>query len=219
MDEHRRKAWEEAIAKLDRGETVPEEDHSALLRENMFKGDDKVAIYEEANLFLRYWYHANSIKPIPWLGEPIANYWFRIRDLDRQSGKNRAEKALRKNIDKNDFDHWTALNTICARLHRERQPFPDILADWAAELHEGKRERPPKEKGDQGRPPYAHEDRNRVYANASDWLKYYGMAKAEDRIGVIAHWSDVDETVVLKGLTRWRKRKWRPAPWPKIPRE
>ena len=136
----------------------------ALLRKDIFKGVDKVAIYEEADMFLRYWWSVESIELLPWLGEAIANSWFRICDQDRERGENRAEIALRDYIDKKDFDHWTALNTICARLHRERQPFPDILADWAAELHEGKRKRPPKEKADHGRPPYAYENRYQLYA-------------------------------------------------------
>ena len=179
----------------------------ALLRKDIFKGVDKVAIYEEADMFLRYWWSVESIELLPWLGEAIANSWFRICDQDRERGENRAEIALRDYIDKKDFDHWTALNTICARLHRERQPFPDILADWAAELHEGKRKRPPKEKADHGRPPYAYVHRYGNFAIADYWLEHLGMAKAEDRIGIIADWSGVDDSVVSKGITRWRNGK------------
>ena len=198
MDEHRRKAWEEGIAKKDRGEKVRDEEFLALLRPGMFEGDDKVAIYEEANLFLRYGLSV-KLEPITWLGEEIAHFWFKLRDRDRERGENQAEIDLRDYIYKKDFDHWQALNLICARLHRERQPFPDILAAWAALVHEQKIKKSPKEKGNRGLPPYTNENRNRIYAFADSLLKDFGMAKAEDRIGVIADWRGVDETVVSRG--------------------
>ena len=217
MDEDRRNAWEAAIAKRKRGKAVPNDALLALFRKDMFKGDDKVAIYEEANLFLECTFDWYWLEPVPWQGESVAKYWFKIRDWDRKLVRNWAEFALRKYIDKNDFDHWTALNMICARLHRERQPFPDILADWAAERHEGKRKRPPKEKGDHGRPPYTYEFRYITYVSADRCLRSFGMDKAEDRIGVIADWSGVDESVVSKGLTRLRDKNWRRAPLPEMP--
>ena len=149
MEEGRKAAWEGAIATLDQGSEVPPEDHYALLLEDMFKGLAYLDCAEEADFFLRYWFHAHDLSHIPWLGETIANHWFWLRDWDRKWGRNRADKALRNYIaatDK-DFDHWTALNTIASRLHRERQPFPDALADWAAELHEGKHDKPKKPRG------------------------------------------------------------------------
>ena len=194
------------------------EEHYALLREGMFSVENKADAQEEAILFLRYFLDCHNIDPLPWLGEALAHHWCQLRDWDRRWGKNYADKLLRDYIAANDFDHWTALNLIAARLHRERQPLPDALADWAAELHEGK-EAPAKEKGNKGEPPYAHEDRNRVYFVANNWLEYFGMASAEDRIHVIATWLGHDESVIRKGLTRWRKEDWRRAPWPTFPSE
>ena len=55
MDRKRRTAWESAIAKRERGEDVPEDEHYALLREGMFDGEATPAVRDEADLFLRYW--------------------------------------------------------------------------------------------------------------------------------------------------------------------
>ena len=128
---------------------------------------------------------------------------------------NRADEELSNFVAADDFDHWTALNLIAARLHRDRERFPDALAEWAAELHEGKHKPPPRERGDRGGPPYAQEDRNRVYYMADIWLQHYAMTRADDRIEVIARYIGDDGSVVRKGLTRWRNPEWRRAPWPR----
>ena len=213
MDEKRRAAWESAIVKHNRGEDVPEEEHYALLQENMFQGDATPDVLEEAALFLHYWI-PDPDDPIPWLGEAIANHWFRVRDWDRQWQKNRADDVLRTCIGADDYDHWVGLNLIAARLHRKREKFPEVLADWAVNVHEGKLKPPPKERGHKGSPPYAYEDRNGAFFMAENWLNHFGMERAEDRIGVIAGFLKVSESTVQKGLTRWRKSDWRRAPWP-----
>ena len=209
MDETRRAAWKAAIAELKRGEGVPPEEHYGLLREGMFSEGNKVEIQEEAACFLDYLLYGLRDDPLPWLGETIANAWFQRR-LHNAS---RADEMLREFVAADDFDHWTALNLIAARLHRERQPFPDPLADWAAEKHEGNPTPPPKERGHGGRPPYALQDRNRIFNMANEWLKYYGMTRLDDRISAISAYAGDDELVVRKGLTRWRDTKWRRAPW------
>ena len=117
-------------------------------------------------------------------------------------------------VEVDDYDHWVALNEIAARLHRAREPFPEALADWAAEVHEEKRRPPAKERGHRGEPPYAREDRNGVFFMADDWLKHFGLESPDDRVNVISRYIGDDETVVRKGLTRWRNKKWRRAPWP-----
>ena len=207
-------------------EQVTPYEHYALLREGMFKGEATPAVMEEANLFLRYWLHPLSLDPIPRLGKALAKHWFWLRDWDQHwnrklpltSKRHRANKALREYIEKNDFDHWTALNLICAELHRRRGRFPSILADWAAERHEGKRERLPKERGNKGAPPYENEGRNRVFAMADEWLEHFGMAKAKDRIAAIAEYVKKDEDVVRKGIKWCRDNRQQLAPWPKFPR-
>ena len=224
MDEKRLAAWQAAIAKRRQGEEVPLEEHYALLREGMFKGEPTPDVMEEADYFLRYWCGGLNRDSIRWLGPVLADCWFGLRDWDREwdskiPGRtaNRAQEALRKYIESNDYDHWVALNAIAARLHRERERFPDILADWAAECHEGRSKQPAKERGNKGEPPYAQEDRNRVFAMADDWLEHFGMAHVQDRRAAIAGFAnrdDVDEEVVRKGLKRWRDTQWRRAPWP-----
>ena len=143
MDEKRRVAWESAIAKLDRGEEVPAKEHDALLREDMFKGSSGTDIPEEADLFLRYWLH--------W-GRPVSHWvsWRGSRPpvvfpggLGSRSMAVIAPMKHCKTMSrraKYDYDYYLALNTIAARLHRERKPFPEILADWAVKLHDRLRE-------------------------------------------------------------------------------
>ena len=135
MDEDRRVAWEAAIEKLRRREEVSPEEHCDLLREGMFEGVATPDIFEEADLFLDYWLHHLSVDPLPWFGEIIAGSWFRLREWDGEWGSKHAETALRDYVAADDFDHWAALNLIAARLHRERELFPDTLADWAANVH------------------------------------------------------------------------------------
>ena len=204
-------------AKLDPKDDISSEEHYALLREGMFEGKNKADIQEEAFLFLEYWLYGLSDDPIPWLGEMIANHWFWTRDWDRKWGRNYAEKLLWKYINATDFDHWDALNKIAARLHRERQPFPESLADWVAERLEGAPPKPKKKQAHKGGPPYARENRNNLFVTADSWLKHYGMKNSADRIHVITEYFGDKEDVVRKGLTRSRNPKWRRAPWPGLP--
>ena len=214
MDDERRAAWKAAISLRDQGKDVPNEDHYALLREGMFKGVSKADAAEEAYLFLQYWVHSLNRSPLLWLGEAIGHHWFHLCDWDRQWGSNRADKALREYVAATDFDHWTALNTIAARLHRERKPFPDVLADWSAEFHEGKHKPPRKERGHKGLPPYVHEGRNAAFFMADNWLEHFGMTCAEDRLTAISGFTRDGEDVIRKGLARWQDNRWRRAPWP-----
>ena len=230
MDEKRKTAWKEAIKKKrsvsiseSQRNEITRKENDALLREGMFGVKNKDAL-EEAVLFLHYFFHGLNVDPLPWLGESIAHHWFELRDWDRKWGKDykeRADRLLREYIAADDFDHWAALNLIAERLHRARVPFPDALADWAADVHArlqaGTLKPPAKEQGHKGDPPYANEDRNGLYFAANDWLEHFGMKNATDRIGVIAEWIGDDESVVRKGLTKWRKGNWRRAPWPTFP--
>ena len=220
MDDRRRAAWKAALAKRRQGEQVPPEDHYALLREGMFAGEAKPDILEEAKLFLRYWIGEPDVEPLPWFGEIIANHWFWQRHWDRGWNRNRTDAMLQEYISADDFDHWTALNIIAARLHRDREPFPDALSDWAAEVHEGKRRQPPREPGDRGNPPYSMEDRYAAFEAADHWLLHFGMKRGADRIGVIADNFGFEPDAVSKGLSRWRRRgDRRRAPWPSAGRD
>ena len=219
MDRKRRAAWESAIAKRERGEDVPEDEHYALLREGMFDGEATPDVQGEADLFLRYWCGEMDTRPLPWLGQVLADHWFRLRDeWGARWGPRRADAILQEYINAaGDFDHWQALSLIAARLHRAREPFPDVLADWAASVHEG-REAPKREQAHMGNPPYALEERNRFFAMADHYLERFGMTHAKDRLAVIAGFFDTDdigEDVVRKGLKRHRDDTWRRAPWPK----
>ena len=213
VDEARRAAWKAAIAKQRGGEDVPPEDHYALLRSGMFAGEATPDILEEAALFLRYWIGSPDIETLPWFGKIIADHWFQQRDWDRKWARNRTDALLQEYIAADDLDHWTALNNIAAMLHRARDPFPHTLADWAADVHDGKLDPPRKERSHKGDPPYAQQERNAVFAAANDWLKHFGMERAGDRIGVIAEYTGHGESVVSKGLTRHRTDGWRRAPW------
>ena len=215
MDETRRAAWKTAIAKQGRDEEVLPEDHYALLREGMFAGEATPDVLEEAKLFLRYWIGTPDVEPLPWFGKIIANHWFRERDWDQQWNRSRADALLQRYIAADDFDHWTALNIIAARLHRAREPFPESLADWAAEVHEGKRGQPPKERGNEGNPPYSTEDRYAAFEAADHWLQHFGMKRRADRNDVIAQHFGFEPDAVSRGLSRWRRRgDKRRAPWP-----
>ena len=217
----RRAAWGAAIAKNQRGEEVPPEEHYALLREDMFAGEATADVMEEADLFLRYWCHGLNIDALTWLGPAIAYHWFELRGWDRLWGGNRAGKALQDYIAADDYEHWTALNEIAARLQHDREHFPDALADWDEEVHrrlcDGTLKTPTKEHGNKGQPPYAHEDRNNVYAMADNWLEHFGMSRAKDRLAAIAGFAGSDEDTVRKALKRWRNDSWRRAPWPQFP--
>ena len=221
MTPERRAAWEAAIAKQECDEEVPLEEHCALLREGMLAGAANADVREEADYFLRYWCREMNRDPLPWLGPVIAHHWFEMREWDRRWVSNRAEKALRDYIAADDFEHWAALNKIAARLHTEREPFPDALAEWAADVHrhlcDGTLKAPAKERGNKGQPPYANEDRNNVYAMADNWLEHFGMSLAGNRIAAIAGFAETDEDIVRKGLKRWRSDNWRRAPWPRFP--
>ena len=219
MDRKRRAAWESALAKLDRDERVPPEEGDALSQEGMFNGVKKADAAEEANLFLRYLLHGQNRSPLPWFGTFLARHWLWLHKTDKRLGRSRAETAMRHYIAADDFDHWTALNLIAARLHRDRQQFPEALADWAADLHEGTHlTPPPKEKSNAGEPPYVHEYRNGSYAMADECLERFGMTSAADRHAAIAGFTGDDEDVVRKGLKRWRDLSWRRAPWPEFPK-
>ena len=167
----RRAAWEAAIAKQECDEEVPLEKHYALLREGMFAGAANADVREEADCFLRYWCRGMNLDPLPWLGPVIAHHWFEMREWDRRWASNRAEKALRDYIAADDFEHWAALNKIAIRLHTEREPFPDALAEWAADVHrhlcDGTFKAPAKERGNEGQPPYANDAGGKV---AHVWL-------------------------------------------------
>ena len=215
MDDRRRAAWKAAITKQRRGEEVPPEDHYALLHEGMFAGEAKPNILEEAKLFLRYWIGDPDVEPLPWFGKIIANRWFWQRDWDRQWKRNRTDSLLQEYIAADDFDHWSALNIIAARLHRAREPFPERLADWAAEVHEDGRQQPSKERGHKGNPPYSMDDRYAAFEAADHWLQHFGMTGEADRIHVIADYFGFETGAVSKGLSRWRRRgDRRRAPWP-----
>ena len=236
MDEKRRVAWESAIAKLDRGEEVPAKEHDALLREDMFKGPSGTDIPEEADLFLRYWLHGGGLSPTGYRGEGVGHRWFSLGDWDQEYGRNRSDEALQNYVEASeyDYDYYLALNTIAARLHRERKPFPEILADWAVKLHDRLREGTHKptlrDRGNKGQPRYAFENRDMAFFAADSWLEHFGMNLKNDRLAAIAGYAELNEDVVRKAIEKGREISgehsreprnylpWKCLPHPKAPK-
>ena len=57
MDRKRRAMWNAALAKKDRGETIPPKEHFALLRDGLFEGQNGRDALEEAKCVVRFWCH------------------------------------------------------------------------------------------------------------------------------------------------------------------
>ena len=213
MDSQRRSAWESAIARNNRGEEVPAEEHYALLREDLFRGMDKVAADEEAMYVVRYWLAGWHPSRIPWRGPSEADNWFALREM---RGEERQSEKLRNMTDVSDRDpdYWEALNLIAARLHDKRQRFPDELADWASQLHRGEILRPKKRRSNEGQPPYANDVRNFSYAAVFDLLGFLGLTAKMARYAAIAAACRVDERTVSDAIKAYGQSDGRlPAPW------
>lgn len=213
MDSQRRSAWESAIARNNRGEEVPAEEHYALVREDLFRGMNKAAVHEEAIYVVRYWLAGRHPSRIPWRGPREADNWLAMRET---WGEERQSEKLRNMIDASDRDpdYWEALNLIAARLHEERQRFPDELADWASQLHRVEIHQPKKRRSNEGQPPYANDVRNFNYADVFGLLGYLGLTAKTERYAAIAAVYEVSERTVADAIKAAGRSDGRlPAPW------
>ena len=213
MDRKCREAWESALAKLDQGEEIPSEEHYNLVPEGLFEGMDKVAVHEEALYVVRYWLHGACLSPIPWRGSREADNWFAMRET---WGEERQLEKLRNMIEASvcDPDYWQALNLISARLHDERRPFPDELADWACRLHRGELHPPSKPQSHEGRPYYANDNRDSWYASVFMLLWFLGLTSRMECYSVIATECGASERTVADAIKAATQSDGRfPAPW------
>ena len=200
MNRERCEQWEAAFAKQERGETISNEEHMALVPRGLFEGmDGVVEACDEAEKVLRYYLHGFDLTPIAPRGPAIRDNWFA---LGPTFGEHRADEGLRNYIKAStrDPDYWEALTVIAARFHRKRQPLPDTLADWVADFLEGKRQAPPSHRGHMGRPYYANANRDYWIAWMMDLLHFLGMKEKDRRYSAIADALDMKEEAVRSAL-------------------
>ena len=100
----------------------------------------------------------------------IQSEWLSIRENSpRQTG---AALENWTRASKTDPLYWDALKTISAGLLRDREPLPDALQGWLADMLEGNLARP---KGRPGKPRYANDNRNMWIGHAVSMLLHLGM--------------------------------------------
>ena len=192
---------------------MPAEAHAALLRPGLFEGLGPAAAQEEADCVVRYCLHGFDWSPIAPRGPAIADGW---RLLEPEFGAQRAEEALRNYIQasRHDRDYREALDGIAVWYHKQRRPFPPLLAEWASQGHRGQLTTPPKPQGDQGRPAYAQANRNFAMAEAFNLLGYLGMHEKLARRNAIGAEFKCSEGAVRKALTAHARLTGElPLPW------
>ena len=213
MDRKRHDDWVTALAMMDRGEEVPSELHYVLLKKGMFDGLNAVDRLEKAIYVVKYWLRGMDLSPIGPRGELEAKNWFTICEhlgLERQAEKLRAMVAASSE----NPDYWDALNFIAARLHEQRAPFPDELADWAMKFHLGNLKKPPKLQSNRGQPSYAQNSRNMLLSDVFGLLGYLGLESKMERYDAIAEARSMEADTVRKAVSKGRKVSSRlPLPW------
>ena len=92
----------------------------------------------------------------------------------RENFPHRAGEALQNWISasKRDPDYWDALKVLAAGLLRDREPLPDALQGWLADMLEGNLARP---RGRPGKHWYANDNRNMWIGYAVSMLTQLGM--------------------------------------------
>ena len=219
MDEERHAAWETVLTMLDRNEEAPHARRVALLQKGIFEGLNKVDSMEEAMYVVRYWLHGVDLSPISSRSQAEATNWFAIAKnwgLERQAEKLRAMITASSE----NPDYWDALNHIAARLHKEREPFPDDLAAWAIEFHQGKIRKPAKQQGNRGEPHYAHDGRNLMLTAVFGLLGYLGLTSRMERYDAIAEECSLEADTVRKVISKGKQFDGSlPAPWEVWPKD
>ena len=94
--------------------------------------------------------------------------------LIREHFPRRAGEALRNWIAASETNpvYWDSLKVVSARLLRDREPLPDALRVWLADMLEGNLARP---KGRPGKRWYANDNRNMWIGYAVGMLLHLGM--------------------------------------------
>ena len=94
--------------------------------------------------------------------------------LIREHFPRRAGEALRNWIAASETNpvYWDSLKVVSARLLRDREPLPDALQGWLADMLEGNLARP---KGRPGKRWYANDNRNMWIGYAVGMLLHLGM--------------------------------------------
>ena len=160
-----------------------------------------------------------------------SNYGDRWLSLRETFGEQKAEKALQNWISasEHNLDCWNDLNSLSARLLRERQPLPDALQDWLADVCDSTRTRP---KGKPGKPWYANENRDMWIGYAVTMLLHLGMnekrntyvSSKESACDAVANYLKTSQLTLSYGAVTYeavvsirsklRKKSDRmPAPW------
>ena len=190
----RRAAWDKLLAKVRDDNTNNAEFqalHCALLLPGLLK---KRRGATEADSVLYYLAQRFDLSPITQRGPAVGESWFAV---GRTFGEHRANEVLRNYLEASlhDPDAWDALHVIETRLHRERQPFPNVLADWRCAVN-ADRQAPPRHRGG---PPYANQNRDLWISYAASVLRFLGMTR-DDAFDAIALAINKDES-----RTRGRK--------------
>ena len=150
-------------------------------------------------------------------GKNIGLSWSLIRD---KFGQDRADEALRNWIpaSENDFDYWIALHIVATERLRSREPLPDALANWLADVLEGKRTKPRRKPGKNW---YAHHGRDLWIGYAVSMLWILGMSPTrneaslpESACDVVGEHLSLSYEAVVSVWTNQRHTTGRvPAPW------
>lgn len=156
-------------------------------------------------------------------GEAIGRSWPMIRE---GFGQGRAVEAIKNWIaaSEKDFDYWRALHIVAAELLRKREPLPVTLADWLAEVLEGRRTKPKRKPGMSW---YANAGRDMWIAYSVGILSILGMSPTRNDASSHESACDAVSEVVSRRLKQslsyqaivsiWRKQRGTvtrvPAPW------
>ena len=162
-------------------------------------------------------------------GEAIGRSWPKIRE---GFGQGRAAEAIENWIaaSEKDYDCWRALHILAAELLRKREPLPDTLADWLADVLEGRRTKPKRKPGKSWD---ANAGRDMWIAYSVGILLVLGMSPTRNDASSHESACDVVSEVLSRRLNQslsyhavvsiWRKQRGAvthlPAPWEAWDRE
>ena len=179
--------------------------------------------FEDAKRIVRELLADVDLSEIQPRGKRIGLSWSSMRV---EFGQDRADEALGNWIfaSERDFDYWIALRMVAAELLRNHEPLPDALADWLAEVLEGKRTKPGRKPGKSW---YAHNSRDIWIGYAVSMLSILGMSPTRNEASPHESACDAVSQVVGERLSQslsyaavvsiWRKLRATdihlPAPW------
>ncbi len=164
---------------------MSEKDHHELLRPGIFDGLNKVDEQEEAQNVVKYFTYRMSVNPIAPRGNIEAKDWFEIAEI---WDKARQDLKLKAMIEASEYDpdYWDAVNLIAIDFIANEKMFLDELAKWVIKRLKGDLDRPPLKQSHEGRPPYANDNRNYIFAAAFGILGTLGLKSKMARYEAIA---------------------------------